>query len=479
MKRWLKVAIGVGVVAVILAVAALFVVWRLGADESEPDATFLAGGPAAEIPDEQNAFFWLKEGARKAVPASKCMPGEAVGSGEGLPPQDKNQALQEVADAASARLAAALSGEKWDGAFITAFLDANRESLADFDRALGAPGIRVPVVLSYADGFRIGSMVVDLLAARAHDKARRGSPADGMEGALSIVELGRRWETGLGSYTSYTHGNAIKQYGLSCVLNVSRVADFKSEQLVAAVRRLKTCGVSEEAFRVSLREQCRIGLCMTDVMLRGQVTLADIGPSTLSPGGEIVPLWPSQKIRAGSMFKPNQVTRWMIEWHRQIADQAATPYNAYVPPELPAKPEGIVQVLVLGNFCGRMLCTIQLAATEDAIRGKCMENVALAGTRLCLAIRAYRLDKGSLPKTLDDLVPVYIDAVPADDFDGRPMRYDPDRKVVYSVGVDLKDSGGMTKEDIDAWWKEDDPSAAAGFRPVSIRMPDISWDVGF
>ena len=57
-------------------------------------------------------------------------------------------------------------------------------------------------------------------------------------------------------------------------------------------------------------------------------------------------------------------------------------------------------------------------------------------------MRRYKMDKGSLPEKLDDLVPAYLEAVPRDDFDGRPLRYSAAKKVIYSVGKNLVDDGG-------------------------------------
>ncbi len=64
---------------------------------------------------------------------------------------------------------------------------------------------------------------------------------------------------------------------------------------------------------------------------------------------------------------------------------------------------------------------------------------------VALAIQRYRLATGSLPDSLEELVPSYLDAVPKDPFDGKDLRY---KKldigfVVYSVGEDGKDDGGV------------------------------------
>ena len=61
-----------------------------------------------------------------------------------------------------------------------------------------------------------------------------------------------------------------------------------------------------------------------------------------------------------------------------------------------------------------------------------------------LAVERYRLAEGNLPKSLDNLIPAYMETVPEDPFDGENLRY---RKlktgfVVYSVNKDLSDNGG-------------------------------------
>jgi hypothetical protein len=63
---------------------------------------------------------------------------------------------------------------------------------------------------------------------------------------------------------------------------------------------------------------------------------------------------------------------------------------------------------------------------------------------VALAVERYRLAKGEWPPTLGGLVPAYLDAVPADPYDGRPLRYcrTPDGVAVYGVGPDRIDNKG-------------------------------------
>jgi hypothetical protein len=63
---------------------------------------------------------------------------------------------------------------------------------------------------------------------------------------------------------------------------------------------------------------------------------------------------------------------------------------------------------------------------------------------VALAVERYRQANGRWPGTLPDLVPLYLNEVPTDPFDGRPLRYRHvgGNVVVYSVGRDGVDDGG-------------------------------------
>ncbi len=87
-------------------------------------------------------------------------------------------------------------------------------------------------------------------------------------------------------------------------------------------------------------------------------------------------------------------------------------------------------------------------------------------TRAGLAVERYRLAEGHLPKSLDDLVPVYTKIIPEDPFNGENLRYRRLKTgfIVYSVNEDLSDNGGA---EINT--KKRDPSG-------SKLLP---WDIPF
>ena len=87
------------------------------------------------------------------------------------------------------------------------------------------------------------------------------------------------------------------------------------------------------------------------------------------------------------------------------------------------------------------------------IRAKLLRNSAKRDARFIAQLRCaitsveierFRNTNGTLPDSLDNLLPAFLNSVPIDPFDGQPLRYKKLAKgyVVYSVGEDGKDDGG-------------------------------------
>ena len=87
--------------------------------------------------------------------------------------------------------------------------------------------------------------------------------------------------------------------------------------------------------------------------------------------------------------------------------------------------------------------------------------------RVALALHRYRIDHdNTLPATLDDLVPTYLEVVPIDPMsrDRLAIQYDPVRRRIWSASLNRADDGGATPgevhpssafdlvEPLDGWW---------------------------
>ena len=125
---------------------------------------------------------------------------------------------------------------------------------------------------------------------------------------------------------------------------------------------------------------------------------------------------------------------------------------------------GDVEALDAGLRGRRSIFLRELTQTAMMIRREVQSMAQVEVAATAVAVQRYRLARRELPETLDGLVPVYLAAVPADPFDGAPLRYRrTDRGfVVYSVGEDGQDDGGT------------------GYRPAAGAKPDASaYDITF
>jgi hypothetical protein len=172
----------------------------------------------------------------------------------------------------------------------------------------------------------------------------------------------------------------------------------------------------------------------------------------------------------------------MADHLRTCIDSAGKPFSE-CPAELDAEDisgGGKLQGILSGNSLGKVLLCMLVPTGRSPVRVKCQGNVEQQTVRVLLAMKAFKMENGRLPETLGELVPEYFDAVPRDDFDGEPLRYDRGKKVIYSVGKDLTDDGGFTDEEARQWWQRSHPEEAKEPPdPDPWNLPDPSWPIEF
>jgi len=93
---------------------------------------------------------------------------------------------------------------------------------------------------------------------------------------------------------------------------------------------------------------------------------------------------------------------------------------------------------------------------------------SLTTSRLAITVAGlerHRLATGSYPKSLDDLVPKWVPAVPLDPMDGQPLRYRLNADgtfTLYGVGPNHTDDNGVfesnQRQDLDWVWPPNHPT---------------------
>jgi hypothetical protein len=107
-----------------------------------------------------------------------------------------------------------------------------------------------------------------------------------------------------------------------------------------------------------------------------------------------------------------------------------------------------------------MLVNIIGISFNDVTIKACNENLNISALQALMAIRAYKIQSGDYPLTLESLVPRYLSEIPKDPYNDQALKYLKDKKIIYSVGSDKKDDGGSQGDD---WTKMPDPTFKIDF----------------
>lgn len=85
--------------------------------------------------------------------------------------------------------------------------------------------------------------------------------------------------------------------------------------------------------------------------------------------------------------------------------------------------------------------------------------------RMAFALEEYKSAKGRPPSELEALAPQWLNAIPADPFDGKPYRYQgsPDGYQLHSIGADFKDDAGRPAEPGRSMIEDGDPAWRVGW----------------
>lgn len=144
------------------------------------------------------------------------------------------------------------------------------------------------------------------------------------------------------------------------------------------------------------------------------------------------------------VFNVTETKMKIAQADRVLIDSISKPFSEVPWSKLPVVETNVPiwERLIKGNAIGNILFEMLEPSLKSCLSLKCRENVDVTATRLLLALKIYKMQHGKLPASLSELVPEFFPQVPIDDFDGKPFRYLPDQKLIYSVGPDLKDSGG-------------------------------------
>lgn len=282
-----------------------------------------------------------------------------------------------------------------------------------------------------------------VLAARVRYERIEGRHTEATDTCISLLRFGNLIQQDAECMINYLVGIAVLEFGLTQARDLAQDPDTPSPELKRLSSTLTNLGPFAPGLIRALKVEYRVVANTIDDLVKGTFTTDDL--RSLS-GTDPPPMLKGKRI-PGYFFQPNRTKQTFANLYRDMIKSAPLCYaemNLYDVDDVLGLNQSKLKLLSRPNAVGKMLYGILIPALDKLLERKCRAECGVAATLLFVGVHNYRKGTGSFPERIQDLVPAFIDAVPTDPYDGQQFRYNPQKRIVYSVGKDGKDSGGST-----------------------------------
>ncbi len=424
---WFFALIGLPVLAGYILFQGMLLVTH---DIPEPDDSDLQL-PVLNIPREQNAYYVFSE----------------IGEDEIYWPTDRGN------------LEGMLAWENWDDTLAQEILQKNAHALDVFERGVALPIFQQPEFQdpkNYNANQIIPSVaflrnLAKVNALKSTVLQREGREEEAMDQSIKTMAMAKMLQDSQGSPINYLLGVAVKEMGLSNFRELVRHSNLQSSELLPYRMQLEEYKESKASLQRMLRAEYVMFVNTQESIIDS--AFYEEEPVELLYEGELAedenePLQGVPHfIKVGGFFyyQSNKTKLLFAELYRGMIRNAEQGHYGLVrhAEKMPMN----LSVVFQNNAIGKILSNVVSISFDGLYKRKFQETFSVKATQSLLALKAYEQDRGVLPNSLEELVPAYLPEVPQDPFDGKQMRYVPERRIIYSTGEDLVDDGGDIDEE--------------------------------
>ncbi len=376
-----------------------------------------------EIPEEENAFFLFAEIAEKM---------DIIYEREGV-------YFDEM-----------YYGEKWDQEFAQELIDNNQEVFELFEKVLEFPYFQFPEwqdpeavsITTVIHNTREIRELGRLNTIKANYLFREGKEEEALDLTIKIIKMGQMLQDmPRPTLITYLVGSSLKEIALDGLRDMVPDLILPSENLKQYITELEQFKENEEGLARVMKMEY-IALSNTKAMMLDSIfTDSSSEEVFISPEADaalisLINLKPTPQFN--HLYKPNQTQQIFAEYYRNNVSNANK--DCYqvelIEIELLASHHP-VKLVFMENVIGKILHDIVAVSFDGVFERKCLEDLLIAGSQTLMAIKAFQADTGSLPASLDELVPEYLSEIPKDPFSGEAISYSAEEKKIYSSPGDI------------------------------------------
>ena len=364
-----------------------------------------------EIPKEENAYYLLKEAVGKIYI-----------------PRDKIKAIDEI-----------VYKDTWDKEFIEELLEKNKDVFEIFKKATEYNYFQFPDLdtISYislsSESKNVALRLSDLsklVIIKSKYLIKEGKGKEALDLIFGLIKIGHMIEEGfIHDSIIYSFGAQTKKYGLKALIEAVPYLYLSKEESKNYINRLENFKGNKEGLIRALKGDYMNFLKEKEVIeenLRNEFKKNNFIARFIN--------FPDDIIFAYFSYKPNEAKKLIADLYRDVIDKANKDCYEIETKNYKFKmPKSEIKRIFTKNLVGKTIYDKKAANIYTPLEIKCLETLYIESAKTLLALKAYKIENGNLPKSLEELVPEYFSFIPEDPFDGKALKYSPEEKIIYSI----------------------------------------------
>lgn len=360
---------------------------------------------------------------------------------------------------------------EWNSKKALEIVELHAEALKQWEEALKKAKIQVPEIkgfdtllpylASWRDMARLASIKARLLA-------EQGEIQKAVDLSFQIIEFGQKQETSNGCLINYLVAIASKYIGVVSLRRIVRDHDVPNDLLKSTIERLKSFKSDRDGMTDAIKIEYTISKKIIQSVGRRNPKPNTLGSRELKYGGRIP-----------FLFKRNKTTKLFADNFNTYLENIKVNYHKRknIVFRKPKKTD-----IFSGNVLGQMLYGMLIPDLAFAITTLDKIDSEIGSLQIELAVNRYRKENnGNWPDSIDDLKPEFINEIPLDPFSktASPLKYNAEKRIIYSVGFDGVDNGGPEIQKINEikpytiLWGEFDDNGILLDRSLLPQNPDL------
>lgn len=415
-------AVLIGIVIIFGSIILFYSVWMEGNRDCPPTDTSDLVVERQSLPDVENAYAYFNAATNLLFwPTNASIAVDILRGKEGDVESDK---------------------------FIHDLIAVNDDTIEIVKEGLDCRICQAPELTNICDSLpSIGSWrnIARVMALKARAERQAGQYAQSMQSCMDLLKFGGMIQANAESIIQYLVSSAVLELGFEQIRQFANAPGVDKSLLIELIDQIGRSSSFDKGLIRAFKAEYKLQSNLIDDFKEG-----NLGKYNLKELEKPHKNISRRKRLSAFMFQPNKTKHVTANHFRILISNVSLPYSKMKLINLPNNELNIegkskLSLMVSGNVFGKILGGLLLPNLNSILVKKCNMECSAAATRLILACKAYQIRMDELPDGLESLVPTYLNSIPVDPYDGQPFKYSKPKAIVYSVGKDLTDSGGLTE----------------------------------